>query len=81
MAKPKQKAVTVRAEITRDEYEQKMLKELIEFGYPSTTKEMIHEITDAYAAGKRGHDLPHFVIGLFCERWCKEAIEAGILTA
>lgn len=38
---------------------------LREFGYGDVTWEMIREIYDAWAAGKRFPDLPHGVIGAF----------------
>lgn len=40
---------------------------LREFGYPEVTGKMVNEIYDAMVEGKREHDLPHGVIGLFVQ--------------
>lgn len=42
-------------------------KSLRTFGYPSANAQMIKDTWDALEEGKRGHDLPHGIIGMFAE--------------
>lgn len=54
----------------------KIAKSLQDFGYPSTTAEMISECLDAFLAGKRDLELPHGVIGAFASRQFAEVEES-----
>lgn len=64
--------------ITLKRLKQSVAKSLQDFGYRSVTPAMIGEIYTAYRAGKREHDLPHGIIGMFAERQFSEAFDAGM---
>lgn len=53
-------------------------KSLVDFGYPDVTPKMIGDIYAAYRKGKREHELPHGVIGMFAGSQIKEAFENGM---
>lgn len=65
-----------RLEMTKDECSSKVAKSLREFGYPSCTTEMVRAVLDAWLGGKREHDLPHGIIGMFAGRQFDEVEEA-----
>jgi hypothetical protein len=51
-------------------------KSLRDFGYPDADTEMITEVYDAFAAGKRGEKLPHGVVGRFAESQFEQVKDA-----
>lgn len=61
---------------TRLEFVGPMVRGLKEFGYPNVTAEQLKEALEAWLAGKRGHDLPHGVIGYVAGRNFDELEEA-----
>lgn len=50
----------------------KQAEALRDFGYPDVTAEMVGEIWDEYS---KGNDLPHGIIGMFCEKAFDEVKE------
>lgn len=53
-------------------------RSLVEFGYPDCTPAQMTDVIDAYVDGKRGHDLPHDVLGIFAERQLNDLVEIGV---
>ena len=64
---------------TRAQLTEAVAESLRDFGYPDVTAAMVGEVLDAWNAGKRGLDeLPHGVIGIFCESQFNDLERDGI---
>lgn len=57
---------------TKQKVAASLSRQMVEFGYPDCTPEMMAEVYEAYIEGKRGSDLPHDVLGMMVESQLNE---------